>query len=50
MKHEDGTTEKEIRTRGSRSGSGRKPADRRQIVLRIKGEIIDQMEPGAQNA
>jgi hypothetical protein len=47
MRHEDGTTAKEIRTKGARPKSGRKPAGRRQIVLRIKGEIIDQLEPGA---
>jgi hypothetical protein len=32
---------------GARPGSGRKPAGRRQIVLRIRSEIIDQLEPGA---
>ena len=32
---------------GPRPGSGRKPAGRRQIVLRIKSEIIDRLEPGA---
>jgi hypothetical protein len=32
---------------GPRPGAGRKPSGRRQIVLRVKGEIIDRLEPGA---
>jgi hypothetical protein len=32
---------------GARKGAGRKPSGRRQIVLRVKGDIIDALQPGA---
>jgi hypothetical protein len=32
---------------GRREGAGRKPSGRSQIKLRIKTEIIEQLQPGA---